>query len=82
MLILLARAYDRAAIRFRGVAAIINFPETDYSRDWFMIVRSEPLLNFCYQFHSSNSAKMLLFHLFIHTNSFVTEGAALAAAPS
>ena len=38
--LLRCRAYDRAAVKFRGLAAAINFPENDYSRDWFLMVRS------------------------------------------
>lgn len=36
--VIICRAYDRAAVRFRGNDATINFSEIDYSRDRFMQV--------------------------------------------
>lgn len=37
-------AYDRAAVKFRGAAATVNFPQNDYSKDWFMRVSAAFIL--------------------------------------
>lgn len=58
------RGYDRAAFKLRGADASLNFPDTDYSQDWFYKVCAPCWLPHCWFFSC-----MLLFY---DRSSFLT----------